>query len=173
MKIEACRVPAASVVGSHAIDGAYFSDAYRAPVQNEQASVVDIFFSIFGHLPLWMKRALITRNWLAGACGLEVPTREEIMKPMAKSDYNLGDKIGPWPIFALTDTELVAGRDNKHLDFRLSVFREKSALGTNAVISTICTTHNTFGKLYILFIAPFHKWGVKWLIAKAVTSGRL
>ena len=173
MTIEECQVPPASAVGRSVVEAAYFRDAYRTPLRNQQASVIDIFFGVFGHHPLWMKRVLIFRNRVASACGLDAPSAAEIMKPKVKNAYRVGDKIGPWPVFSLTDTELVAGRDNKHLDFRLSVFRETSSGATNAVISTICTTHNAFGKIYLFFIVPFHQWGVQWLISKAVLAGRL
>jgi Protein of unknown function (DUF2867) len=173
MKVEECQVPSASAIGRQVVDAACFRDSYRAPLMNRQASVIDIFFGVFGHHPLWMKRVLILRNRIASACGLDAPTRSEIMRPEAKSQYRVGDKIGPWPIFSLTDTELVAGRNNKHLDFRLSVFREISNEAACAVISTVCTTHNTFGKIYLFFVVPFHKWGVQRLILNAALAGRL
>jgi bifunctional pyridoxal-dependent enzyme with beta-cystathionase and maltose regulon repressor activities len=61
-----------------------------------------------------------------------------------------GEKIGPWPIVHLSENELVAGRNNKHLDFRLSVLKETSGAIPTAVVSTICTPHNAFGKVYLV-----------------------
>ena len=173
MRPEICQVPAASAIGQHIVDAAWFRDAYRTTLSRPDAGVVDIFFSVFGHHPVWMKRLLILRNRLAALCGLETPTDEEIMKAQRRQHYAVGDKIGPWPIFALSATELIAGRDNKHLDFRLSVLREDGGVKHSAVISTVCTTHNTFGKVYLFFVAPFHKWGVQFLIARAQAAGRL
>jgi hypothetical protein len=122
---------------------------------------------------MWMKRVLIFRNWLATACGLEAPSASEILSSPRRANYSIGDKIGPWPIFAISETELVAGRNNKHLDFRLSVLREGTGQTATAAISTVCTTHNTFGKVYLFFIVPFHRLGVRILVARAVTAGRL
>jgi hypothetical protein len=85
----------------------------------------------------------------------------------------VGDKIGVWPIFALTETELVAGRDNKHLDFRVSVLKETDGGTASVVVSTLCTVHNAFGKLYLFVIIPFHKWGVRRLMRRAIMAGRL
>jgi Protein of unknown function (DUF2867) len=67
-----------------------------------------------------MKVALIVRNRIASFLGLDAPTASEILNIDIKSSYSTGEKIGVWPIFSLTETELVAGRDNKYLDFRLS-----------------------------------------------------
>jgi len=173
MHIEECEVPSLSVLDHRLVEAASFRDSYRMPLTHAQASVIEVFFGVFGHHPLWMKSVLIARNRVASLCGLDAPTSSEIMKPEVKDSYKVGDKIGPWPVFFLTQSELVAGRDNKHLDFRLSVLKEVNGETMNAVISTVCTTHNAFGRLYLFFIVPFHKWGVRRLISRAVAAGRL
>jgi hypothetical protein len=173
MRVVACEVPTLSVLDRHRIEGAFFHDSYRAPLSRERAGVVDVFFAIFGHHPKWMKVVLVLRSWLASCFGLEVPTTAEIMRPQIKARYSVGDKIGPWPIFHLTETELVAGRDNKHLDFRLSVLKEAGGGSSSAVVSTVCTTHNAFGKAYLVLVIPFHKWGVQRLMSRALAQGRL
>ena len=173
MAVVKCDIPQLSVLDRRLIEAAHFRDAYRAPLCHTRASVVDIFFSIFAHHPVWMKMLLIVRNRLASFCGLDAPTASEIIHVENKGSYGVGDKIGAWPIFSLTETELVAGRDNKHLDFRLSVLKTLGHDGASVVVSTVCTVHNTFGKLYLFFVVPFHKWGVQRLISNAVASGRL
>ena len=152
MPVEECSVPATSVLDHRVVASAYFWDAYRAPLMDSQSSVVDIFHAVFG---------------------LDAPAASEIMIPGRKTIYKVGDTIGPWPIFSLTQDELVAGRDNKHLDFRLSVLRQGAGDAAHAAVSTVCTTHNAFGRVYLFFVIPFHKWGVKYLIARAIAAGRL
>ena len=73
---------------------AYFCDAYGTRLQNPQASVVDIFFGVFGHHPLWIKWVLRARNGVASVGGLEVPAKGDIMSPQRKSSYAVGDNIG-------------------------------------------------------------------------------
>jgi len=173
MTVVECDIPSASVLDRRLIEAAYFRDSYRAPLSRTRASVVDIFFGIFGHHPMWMKILLIVRNRIASFCGLDAPTASEIINLEIKSSYAVGDKIGVWPIFSLTEIELVAGRDNKHLDFRLSVLRVADGETASVVVSTLCTVHNAFGKLYLFFVVPFHKWGVQRLISNAIIAGRL
>jgi len=72
--------------------------------------------------------------------------------------YVVGEKIGVWPIFALSENEVIVGRDNKHTDFRLSVLKVLDSDGTSVVVSTICSVHNLFGKLYLFFVVPFHRY---------------
>lgn len=92
------------------------------------------------------------------------------MKPEVRHDDAVGDEIGPWPIFALTDREIVAGRNNKHLDFRVSVLRPGRGNDASVTVSTICTVHNLAGGVYLFFIVPFHRFGVKSLMSRAVAA---
>src|SRR5262249_19004543 len=88
-----------------------------------EAGVIEIFFAIFAHRPLWMNLMLIARNKIAGFAGLQTPTTSEILNMEKRDRYIVGQKIGPWPIFFLGPDELVAGRDNQHMDFRLSIMK--------------------------------------------------
>ena len=132
---------------------------------------------LFRHLrahPLWMKLMLAARNRLALWGGLDAPKPMGIFNGERKSSYAVGDVIGVWPLFALTESELIAGRDNKHLDFRVSILKEAvGETGAVVFVSTICVVHNWFGKAYLFFVLPFHRWGLKMLIARARCLGRL
>jgi hypothetical protein len=168
-----CDVPAHSLIDRHWVETASFREAFRVPLRRVEASVIDLFFAVFGYHPAWLKGLLVVRNCLASACGLEGPTVAEILVVERKSRYAVGDKIGPWPIFTLTDTELVAGRDNKHLDFRVSVLKEMEGATAHAVISTVCVVRNGFGTAYLTVVVPFHKLGMPRLLMRAIAAGRL
>lgn len=171
--VEALDFPQASVLDANWVAGAYFRDSYRAPMSRSDTGLVDVFFALFGHHPPWMKAILIVRNGLARLAGLDVPTVSDVLHPQAKERYAVGDKIGVWPLYALTENELVAGRDNKHLDFRLSLLRVGAGANADIVVSTVCSVHNTFGKVYLCLIVPFHRRGVRLLIERAAAAGRL
>jgi len=173
MHVVECDVPSSSVLSRDLIRTAHFHDSYRAPLAHPELGIVDIFFALFGHTPLWMKLLLIVRNTIAGLFGLEVPTVGEIMKPEVRCAYSVSEKIGPWPIFHIDDNEIVAGRNNKHMDFRLSVLKAMDGDAMSVVVSTICTVHNVFGKIYLFLIVPFHRHGVRSLISNAVVAKRL
>ena len=145
MSVVESDVPRHSALGKDLIERADFRDAYRAPLSRSDLDVVDIFFGIFAHRPGWMKLMLIARNKVAGLAGLEVPTTLEILNMEKKDHYFVGEKIGPRPIFFLDSDELVAGRDNKHMDFRLSIMKVHDDR-PSVVVSTFCMVHNKFGK---------------------------
>ena len=136
----------ASALDRELVGDCDFRDSYRVPLAHPERGMAEIFFAVFGHTPLWMKAMLILRNALARLAGLEVPTVAEIMRPEVRSAYRVGDKIGPWPVFFVGDDEIIAGRDNKHMDFRLSVLKVRDGCAADLVVSTICSTHNLFGQ---------------------------
>ena len=173
MHVIECDVPSCSMLNRDLIASSYFHDSYRVPLTRAELGIVDIFFAVFGHTPPWTKALLIARNAIARLVGLEAPTVAEIMQPDIRSDYSIGEKIGPWPIFFIGGNEIVAGRNNKHLDFRVSVLKTADGETTSVVVSTICTVHNLFGKIYLFVIVPFHRSGVRSLMRNAVAAKRL
>lgn len=169
-----CKVPQASRLRPAFVGDAWFCHACCAPLTMQPpAGVVDLFFGIFGHHPWWMKRALLVRNRLAGLCGLSVPASRHVMQPRRRDRYTVGDDIGPWPIFSIDETELVAGRNNGHLDFRVSIWRDLQGPTPRVVVSTACITHHWVGKAYLFIIIPLHRWGVRAIMARALRDGRL
>jgi len=62
------------------------------------------------------------------------------------------DKIGIFPVETETDHELIAGFNDKHLDFRVSVLSQKGYV----YLATWVHPHNIGGKFYLKVIMPFH-----------------
>ena len=173
MNVAPCKLPAGSALDPGLIEAAFFTDSYRVPLKRAGAGVVDIFFAVFGHHPIWMKSILLARHRAGAWFGLNAATTAEIMSPARVPDYRVGANIGPWPIYFLGESELVAGRDDKHLDFRLSVLKHTADQTDYVVVSTVCRAHNWFGRMYLRLIAPFHIWGVQHLLLRAARAGRL
>ena len=171
MSVIECDIPAMSVLTRDTIGD--FHDCYRAPLARLDLGVVAIFFAVFGHKPLWIKLLLVIRNLVAGRAGLETPTVADIMTPEIRAHYDVGDKIGPWPIFSIADNELIAGRNNRHMDFRLSVLKQADGDNGSVFVSTVCKVHNVYGKIYLRLIIPFHRRGMRLLMSNAVAAKRL
>jgi hypothetical protein len=173
MHVIKCDVPSGSMVARDLTGNSCFQDSYRAPLAHPERGIAGIFFAVFGHKPVWIKLVLIARNAAAKLTGLEAPTIAEIMNPERKAAYAVGDKIGPWPIFFLGENEIVAGRNNRHIDFRVSVLKALDGETASVVVSTVCTAHNRFGKIYLFLIGPFHRNGVQLLMSNAVAAKRI
>jgi len=85
-------------------------------------------------------------------------------------NYAVGDRIGRWTLFAKHQDELITGANDRHLDFRVSVFRDARP---RIVLSTAVMTHNTLGRAYLATILPFHRFGVATLLGNASAAGRI
>src|SRR5258706_10792993 len=145
-----CDIPAASCLDPDFVAAAYFRECYRTAMARPTPDVIDVFFAILGHHLAWLKLILGARHRLASWAGLAAPKPADVFKIERKPIYAVGDVIGVWPVFALTERELIAGRDNRHLDFRVSILKEAVGdAGAVVYVSTICVTHNWFGKAYL------------------------
>jgi len=173
LSVVECDVPRHSALGKDLIERADYQDAYRAALTRPELGVIEIFFAIFAHRPAWMTLLLIARNKAAALAGLEVPTTAEITRMEKRDRYRVGEKIGPWPIFFLGPDELIAGRDNTHMDFRVSVLKLRDDAGPSAVVSTLCMVRNSFGRHYLSAVTPVHKLGMRRLMANAIAARRL
>ncbi|HWX36472.1 MAG TPA: DUF2867 domain-containing protein [Steroidobacteraceae bacterium] len=87
MTVVECDVPFGSMLSRDLIERAYFRDSYRVPLSRRELGIVDVFFGIFAHHPLWMKLLLIVRNKIASLAGLEAPTASEILRVEIKDHY--------------------------------------------------------------------------------------
>ncbi len=173
MTVTPCDWQERSAIDPAWVKAADYRDAYRVALSRPDMTVEALFFAVFGHRPPAMKAVMLLRNQVAAIAGLETSRATDVLQPQVASTYAVGDRIGGWPIFHLSGDELVAGRDNAHMDFRLSVMKIVHAGEPAAVFATVCDVHNRFGAVYLATILPFHKWGVRKLISNAAEAGRL
>jgi len=67
------RPATGSALSREMIGNAYSTISYRA-ADARGLGIVEVFFALFGHTPIWMKLILIVRNAAARVFGLEAPT---------------------------------------------------------------------------------------------------
>ena len=173
MHVIECDIPSSSALSRNLIEKSYFNDSYRAPLARPELAIVDIYAAVFAHMPLLLKLLLVARNAMVRPLGLKAPTFTETMHGGFKTGRAVGETIGRWRIFFISDDEIIAGSDDKHQDFRVSVLRIRNAETASVAVTTICTVHNLFGKCYLFFVAPFHRYGVQKLLSNAMKAQRL
>jgi hypothetical protein len=71
------------------------------------------------------------------------------------------DTIGIFPILSERPDRLVAGFDDKHLDFRVLVNVSWAAAGCRVTVTTVVRPPNLFGRLSLGTILPFHRLVVR------------
>jgi hypothetical protein len=151
----------------------YYWDSFEAPLRRDTLAMHEIYLALFAHHPRWAKRLLILRGKFVAVFGLKATTAADLDAIEAKPAYVVGEKIARFTLFGQSDTEIVTGGNDKHLDFRVSV-RKLTEFGTSRVtLSTAVSPHNFFGKAYLFVIQPFHRFGVRMLLSNAVKAGRL
>jgi len=80
--------------------------------------------------------------------------RKAVTAPFGLSNDGppVSNKVGIFPVETETGEELVAGFNDKHLDFRVSVMSCEGQV----YLATWVHPHNLGGKLYLKAIMPFH-----------------
>lgn len=71
---------------------------------------------------------------------------------LSNSGPEAEDKLGLFPVEEDTAQELIAGFDDKHLDFRVSVTSHEGRVS----LATWVHPHNIWGRLYLATILPAH-----------------
>ena len=90
--------------------------------------------------PCWVRSLLRVRRILTTPFGL------------SNDGPPAADKIGMFPVELETEHELIAGFDDKHLNFRVSVLCHEECV----YLATWVHTHNVGGAAYLAGIMPFH-----------------
>jgi len=93
-----CDLPTSTAIDGELIQHAFFTDSYRVPLRDADASVFDIFFAVFGHHPVWLKTVLLVRHRVGALFGLRASRTSQILGPAKAESYRVGQDIGRWPI---------------------------------------------------------------------------
>ena len=128
--------------------GAQFSDAFSVVVGGAALDARHAAEKMLGRSPRWIERLLALRNFLVAPFGLKRPV---------PTGTSATDTIGIFPVVSETPTRLIAGLDDRHLDFRVVVDVARSGDGQRVTATTLVLTHNRFGRAYLAVILPFHR----------------
>lgn len=133
--VRACDLPARSML-SNRIQASDFVDCYcvKASIAPRPAA------HIITNFPGWADFLLEIRRWVTSPFGL------------SQDGPDAANKIGVFPVESESDEELIAGFNDKHLDFRISVISEQEQV----FLGTWVHPHNIGGRLYLRCILPFH-----------------
>jgi uncharacterized protein DUF2867 len=129
--------------------GAQFADAYRVTVRGAELDARRAAERIFSRSPGWVQMLLDLRNAIVAPLGLKTSATREARAGM----------VGMFPILRETPERLIAGFNDRHLDFRI-VVDVASAGGSHdqeVTATTLVLTHNWLGRAYLTVIMPFHR----------------
>jgi Protein of unknown function (DUF2867) len=126
--------------------GAQFADAFSLTVEEARLDARTATERMVGHSPQWVSTLLALRNLLVAPFGLKT-----------RAPDGPHETIGLFPVVSQTAGRLVAGFDDKHLDFRVIVDVGDAAGGRRVTATTLVMTHNLLGRAYHAAVLPFHR----------------
>ncbi|MEJ8560153.1 DUF2867 domain-containing protein [Yoonia sp. GPGPB17] len=128
-------LPAASALHDQRVAGD-FMDCYSVASELPPRRAAEIITAF----PGWARFLLIIRKIVTGPFGL------------SQDGPEAADKLGPFPVQSETETEVIAGFDDKHLNFLVSVLSHEGQIS----LATWVAPHNIGGRIYLAAIMPFH-----------------
>lgn len=134
-QVTASELPANSQLHSR-VSPPDFLDCYSVSSDISPRSAAEIITDF----PGWARFLLQIRRVVTAPFGL------------SNDGPQASDKVGPFPVEMETKSELIAGFNDRHLDFRVSVLSENGRVS----LATWVHPHNIGGRLYLRAILPFH-----------------
>ncbi len=146
--------------------GSNLADAYAVDLPTARARELDmesLARQLLGSQPGWARKLMVVRDAIVARFGIRTAKQMEA-RP--------GKRIGIFRIFAVSDDEIIVGEDDSHLDFRISVLRNRgTGRHGHVTVASVVHCHNWVGRAYILLIRPFHKLIVQRSLARAAKGG--
>jgi Protein of unknown function (DUF2867) len=128
--------------------GAQFIDAYSIVADDAALDARHAAEKMLGHPPRWTRTLLALRDLLVA------PFKLKTAKAARRSSTN---RVGVFPVLSETQRRIVAGLNDRHLDFRVVVDVAGSGAGCRVTTTTVVLTHNPLGRAYLAIILPFHR----------------
>ena len=168
-RVEPVALPAQSSVVT-LYESTSLADAFAVRLPCGTSSDPDVLWRfVMSQQPRWIGWLTNVRDAVVECLGLKT-ARQLSMLP----DEARGDRIAFFKVYGRSESEIILGEDDRHLDFRLSVLRSPDrspTLGGQLTVSTVVHCHNVLGRAYILVISPFHRLVVKASLRRAAQVG--
>ena len=159
-RITQTEIPATSCYRDF-IESIHYYDAFVATEISPDITIQEVYIQIFSDMPTWIKTLMKIRNRIVSIFGINTDIEGS---NIGKATFEIGSVVGMFRIFYIDKEEIIAGEDEKHLNFRVSILKHQDAV----TVSTFVTYNNVFGKLYMFFIIPMHKIIVKRMMRKLI-----
>lgn len=165
MLAQATEVPSTSALRD-SLRTAYFFDCYSVELPLDSRTPLELYLNVVSRTPQWVDVLMNVRNKIVARIGLkDMGALSGVSPNMAAADYRAGDQAGIFKLIDANDREVILGETDKHLDVRISVFKQQHQDRTTVSVSTVVHVHNLLGRIYIFFVKPAHQ-----IIAPATVS---
>lgn len=157
MKPYLTQIPEDSII-KVALAKTDYEDAFGILIPSEKSvrlkDLPSVFFQVF---PKWFTGLLYIRESIAALIGLKTATGLDVEKQLREFKGEVGDSIALFHVLGRSETEIMTGENDSHLNFRLSFFSIDKEEHSEIVLATTVQFNNWVGKLYFLPVKPIHR----------------
>jgi hypothetical protein len=164
----AVGLPAQSVIAG-LYSRAALADAFAITLPDGIAPDIDqVARAVLGNPSRWFRALLACRDAMVAPFGVKTSAQLRAGMKVTGAPH-----IDFFPIVSRATEEVVIGADDTRLDFRTSVLVRRNASGARheVIVTTVAHSHNRFGRIYLLAIAPFHRLVVRSNLQRAAARG--
>jgi len=160
MKIRKSALPPSSILAKHHY---HYVDSFEGNLttRHQNLAITEVGKAFFNSGPKWIEKLFSLRNNIVKRLGLKTPAANtDKQAQLAQFNCEAGERLGLFEVFYRDEKEVVLGEDDKHLNFRVSLFLDDAGTVSSQKLLTITTTvqfHNRWGRLYFLPVKPFHR----------------
>tara|TARA_R110002094_G_scaffold221063_1_gene194506 strand:+ start:676 stop:1194 length:519 start_codon:yes stop_codon:yes gene_type:complete len=131
-----------------------FLDCYSVVLSPPDPPLAEILQYLLIEMPGWARMLMRIRDGIVRVFGIRT-SQDFPQDNRFRRVLTVGDHVGFMEVRAITETEIILGQDDRHLDFRVTIYREPGT-GGQVSLATLVHRHNWIGRLYLALIMPFH-----------------
>ncbi|MNK00766.1 hypothetical protein D3C87_185570 [compost metagenome] len=140
-----------------------YVDSFAGNLTDKHSNIdtVKLGKAFFSSGPDWIGKLFSFRNAIVKRLGLKTPENiSNRQKQLEQFKCEVGERLGLFQVYHRDENEVIIGEDDKHLDFRISLYlqaNENNAHEKTLTISTVVKFHSWLGRLYFFPVKPFHR----------------
>ena len=126
--VSKCNIPSRSILNIESKIYNY-QDSYQGSFLDIDDNIIaiDVAKAFFSSAPVWVDKLFVLRNKIVSVLGLKTPTRVENRQQLLNDfTFEEGAKLGLFTFYNITENEVILGEDDKHLNFRISLYIDQS-----------------------------------------------
>jgi hypothetical protein len=135
-----------------------FSDSFAMTLNKPNISIDEVVNCFLTTSPNIVIRIMQLRDFLVKCVDLKTGAFLEDREAMS---FKPGNGQGLFLMYHCNENEAIVGSDDKHHNFRTSLYVKPSGTKTEVLISTVVVVNDNLGKCYLNVVAPFHKMVVR------------
>jgi len=168
-QVKQVALPSQSAVAT-AFKSVNLADAFSIQLPSNASKNQDVLARfIFSVQPSWIGALTNVRDAIVAGFGLKTAKHLATL-----SSDPTANRISIFKVFSTSESEVVLGENDRHLDFRVSILCTQGPppnSGSQLTLSTVVHCHNRLGRAYLSVIAPFHRQVVKASLRSAANAG--